>query len=54
MKVIKILEDIREGWLIATSREVEFLNTLIYVFAPVLAILFSIIIFLETNKELWK
>lgn len=34
--------------------DIEFWNSLMYVVAPVLTFLFSIILFLELNKELWK
>ena len=47
------IENIIDGWKLAI-KDVSFLDSLLYVIAPVLTICFSIIIFLELNKELWK
>lgn len=47
------LENIISGWKLAI-KDVSFLDSLLYVIVPILALCFSIIIFLELNKELWK
>ncbi len=51
---MKILRNIKDGWNLAITTDNDFLDSLVYVIVPVLTICFSLIIFLELNKELWK
>jgi hypothetical protein len=50
---MKVINDIINGWKLSI-KEVDFLDSLLYVIVPVFTICLSIIIFLELNKELWK